>query len=237
MLKGAGGVNAAVMIPSGRPEGMASSEPAILTPEEFQAETNVSRETMARLKTYVSILEKWQRAINLVSRRSLADVWRRHMLDSAQVLSHAPDGAHIWFDLGSGAGFPGLVLAIMGAGEMHLVESDSRKCAFLAEAARATETDVHIHNCRIEALWDETDKPPRIDVITARALANIDTLIDLTVPLTTQHTVCLFLKGQDVEKELTNSAKLGTLSLENLPSKTNPNSVVLRIKGLGFERH
>jgi len=224
---------------------MAQPEPAIMTPDEFQAETNVSRETMARLKIFVATLEKWQRAINLVSRRSLADVWRRHMLDSAQILSHAPDGTtdgtpedvQVWFDLGSGGGFPGMVLAILGAGEVHLVESDSRKCAFLAEAARATATDVHIHNCRIEALWDHIDKPPKIDVITARALADIDTLIDLTVPLTTQHTVCLFLKGQDVEKELTNSAKLGTLSLENLPSTTNPNSVVLRIKGLGLERH
>lgn len=204
-----------------------------MTPEEFQALSDVSRETMARLKTYVATLKKWQKAINLVSRKSLEDVWRRHILDSAQILDHAPDDANVWYDLGSGAGFPGLVLAILGAGEVHLVESDARKCAFLAEAARATDSTVHIHNCRIEALADEVEQPAKIDVITARALADIDKLIDLAKPLATQHTVCLFLKGQDVENELTKSTKLGTLSLENFPSTTNPNSVVLRIKGLG----
>lgn len=191
---------------------------------------------MVRLSAYVATLEKWQRRMNLVSNRSLADVWRRHLLDSAQLLDIAPPDANIWYDLGSGAGFPGLVLAILGAGEVHLVESDSRKCAFLAEAARATQTAVNIHNCRIEALWRESEKPSTVDVVTARALADIDKLLNLAEPLATQHTVCLFMKGQDVEKELTKSQKLGTLAVDYVPSTTNPGSVVLRIKGLGIER-
>jgi len=210
-----------------------SDNPSILTPAEFQAITDVSRETMDRLTTYVETLVKWQKAINLVSRKSLDDVWRRHILDSLQVLEHAPEGANVWFDLGSGAGLPGLILAILGAGQVHLVESDSRKCAFLAEAARLTGTDITLHNCRIEEIWQKSEKPDRVDVITARALADFDTLIEWAQPLATPDTVCLFLKGQDVENELTKSSKKGTLSIEKLPSTTNPESVILRLSGLG----
>jgi 16S rRNA (guanine527-N7)-methyltransferase len=214
-----------------------SDDHTILTPAEFQAQTDVSRETMARLTTYVETLRKWQKAINLVSRKSLDDVWRRHILDSLQVLGHVPKGVpdetKVWFDLGSGAGLPGLILAILGAGEVHLVESDSRKCAFLAEAARLTGTDIILHNCRIEDIWQKFEKPPRVDVITARALADFDTLIEWAQPIATQDTVCLFLKGQDVENELTKSSKKGTLNLEKLPSTTNADSVILRVAGLG----
>jgi len=210
-----------------------SDDNPILTPAEFQALTDVSRETMGRLTTYVETLGKWQNAINLVSRKSLDDVWRRHILDSVQVLEHAPGGSEVWFDLGSGAGLPGLILAILGAGEVHLVESDSRKCAFLAEAARLTGTEITLYNCRIEEIWQRSEKPDRIDVITARALADFDTLIEWAQPLATQDTVCLFLKGQDVEKELTKSSKKGTLDIEKLPSSTNPDSVILRVAGLG----
>jgi 16S rRNA (guanine527-N7)-methyltransferase len=213
-----------------------SPGPPIMTAQEFQALTNVSRETLARLERYVATLKKWNRAINLVSRRSLDDVWRRHILDSAQLLAHAPTDAEVWLDLGSGAGLPGLVLAIMGAGEVHLVESDARKCAFLAEAARAADTMVKIHQCRIEVLWRRGGKPPRVDVVTARALTGIDDLIDLTVLLTTQHTVCLFMRGQDVENELTKLSKLGKLTIESLASRTNPSSVVLRIRGIGLDQ-
>ena len=212
---------------------------APLSPNEFQSVTDVSRETMARLTTYVVTLTKWQRAINLVSRRSLDDVWRRHIMDSVQLLSHAPHApsldAQVWFDLGSGAGLPGLILAILGVGQVHLVESDSRKCAFLAEAARLTKTRVTLHNCRIEDIWLKAIQPERVDVITARALAEIDSLIDLASPIATQDTVCLFLKGQDVENELTNSSKIGTLSVDKLPSTTNPDSVILQLGGLGRE--
>ena len=206
-----------------------------LSPEEFQKAANVSRETLAQLEAYVGLLGKWQRAINLVSRASLADVWRRHMLDSAQLLTMAPEAAQTWVDLGSGAGFPGLVLAIMGAGEVHLIESDGRKCAFLHEVVRTCGAHAVIHNCRIEAFQHAPGRPSEIDVITARALAATSELVDMAQHLVTQDTVCLFPKGQDVDNELTNLQKNSKISLEKLPSATNPDSVVLRIGGLGRE--
>ena len=206
-----------------------------LTPEDFRKATDVSRETLARLEHYVSLLTKWQRAINLVSRASLSDVWRRHMLDSAQLKAMAPASAKTWIDLGSGAGFPGLVLAIMGSGDYHLIESDGRKCAFLHEVARQTDAPVQIHNCRIEDFAGSQLCPPTVDVITARALAATEALLELAQPLASQDTVCLFQKGQDVDNELTNLQKNSNIIIEKLPSATNPDSVVLRIGGLGRE--
>ncbi len=216
---------------------MTMTDPAPpLTPEDFRTATDVSRETLAQLEIYVTLLKKWQRAINLVSRASLADVWRRHMLDSAQLISMAPASAETWIDMGSGAGFPGLVLAIMGAGDIHLIESDGRKCAFLHEVARQTNTPVQIHNCRIEDFTETPQFPPKVDVVTARALAATNVLLELAQPIASQDTVCLFQKGQDVDNELTNLQKNSKISFEKLPSMTNPDSVVLRIGGLGRER-
>ncbi len=206
-----------------------------LTPEDFRKAADVSRETLARLELYVSLLTKWQRAINLVSRASLPDVWRRHMLDSAQLSAMAPASAKTWIDLGSGAGFPGLVLAIMGVGDVHLIESDGRKCAFLHEVVRQTHAPVQIHNCRIEDFVESQLCPPTVDVIMARALAATEALLELAQPLASQDTVCFFQKGQDVDNELTKLQKNSNISIEKLPSATNPDSVVLRIGGLGRE--
>ena len=133
----------------------------------------VSRETLARLEDYADLLRKWQNAINLVSTASLNDLWRRHIWDSAQLLPHIPADAHSLLDLGSGAGFPGLVLAILGVDGVVLVEADKRKCAFLREAARVTGTDVTIHDRRIEDMGEEI---PPVDVITARAVASLSLL-------------------------------------------------------------
>src|SRR3954468_18014411 len=115
----------------------AATRPEPLGPEGFAATTGVSRETLERLQAYAALLERWQTRINLVARDSLADLWRRHMLDSAQLLALAPNPVGAGLDLGSGAGFPGLVLAILGLRGLRLVEADARKCAFLREAARA----------------------------------------------------------------------------------------------------
>ena len=133
---------------------------------DFRRDTDVPRETAERLAAYADLLVRWQRRINLVGPATLADLWRRHMLDSAQFLDHAPGRGGTWVDLGSGAGFPGLVLAILGAGDVHLVESDGRKCAFLAEAARVTATPVRIHRVRAEALAGVA-----ADVVVSRAFA------------------------------------------------------------------
>ena len=196
-----------------------------LTPEEFRARTGVSRETLDRLAIYSDLLAKWNRSINLVSRGSLADIWRRHMLDSAQLLPLAPQRGGTWLDLGSGAGFPGLVLAIMGAGKVHLIESDARKAAFLREVIRATGPSAIVHNARIEAT-----APFPADVITARALAPLPDLLALAAPFATKATVMLFPKGRDVERELTESAKSWTIAAEHIRSLTDPASIILKVR-------
>src|SRR5216684_2729900 len=126
--------------------------PAPLDPQGFAALSGVSRETLARLEAYAELLREWSVRINLVGAATLGDLWRRHFLDSAQLLRHVPLGTQSLIDLGSGAGFPGLVLAIAGVKGVELVEADSRKCAFLREAARITAAPVQIRNTRIEAL-------------------------------------------------------------------------------------
>ncbi|MGH7060988.1 MAG: 16S rRNA (guanine(527)-N(7))-methyltransferase RsmG, partial [Stellaceae bacterium] len=167
----------------------AGPRPEPLGPQGFAALVPVSRETLARLEAYVELLGRWSARINLVGRDSLADSWRRHILDSAQVLPLVPDGARNLIDLGSGAGLPGLVLAILGMPAVELIESDIRKCAFLREAARVTGTEVAISRSRIEARV-----PQPVDVVTARALAPLDRLLGLAAPFLGTGSVCLFLK-------------------------------------------
>ncbi len=200
----------------------------------FQAESGVSRETLHRLEIYRRLLIRWQKAINLVGRRSLDDIWRRHFLDSAQLIDLAPPQRGPWLDLGSGAGFPGLVLAILGAADVRLVESDARKCAFLREAARATGTPVTVLRARIEAL-----APVGAAVITARALAPLARLVPLAARHARPETVGLFLKGagvdreiQDVEHKLTRYTKCRKLSFERMVSRSDPAGIVLRVGGL-----
>ena len=201
--------------------------PSPLTPEAFRRQTNVSRETLGRLERYAELLRKWQRAINLVGPDTLPDLWRRHMLDSAQLYPLIPPGARTLLDLGSGAGFPGLVLAILGVPEVHLVESDSRKCAFLREAGRVTGTipgNVTIHSCRIEDL-----RPWPVDVITARACARLDRLLAYAEPFLGERTICLFPKGRTVNEELTEAAKTWSMTVERRPSVTESSGVILQL--------
>ena len=200
--------------------------PSPLAPEDFQARTGVSREALERLRAYADLLITWQRAVNLVGRRSLGDLWRRHMLDSAQLLPLAP-GARTWIDLGSGGGFPGLVLAILGAPEVHLIESDGRKCTFLREAARVTGTRVAVHHGRIESV-----SPWPADVVVARACAPLPRLLEYAEPFLTDRTLCLFLKGQDVEKELTEATRCWISSWERLKSASDPKGTILRLRRL-----
>ncbi len=200
--------------------------PAPLTVREFQAATDVSRETLARLEAYVTLLEKWNRRINLVSRRSLEDVWRRHILDSIQLLPfYDPGGVPgPWLDLGSGAGFPGLVLAIAGVRDLHLVESDGRKCTFLAEAARVTGAEVTVHNDRIEALPAQGAA-----TISARALAPLPRLLSWAYPHLVQEGQILLLKGQDVDVELTEAEKYWTMTSRLIPSVTEGSGSILQL--------
>ena len=196
-----------------------------LTPEEFFRLIPVSRETEQKLRLYADLLVKWQARINLVGPATLPDLWRRHMLDSAQLLPLLPPGPLL--DLGSGAGFPGMVLAILrGDNEtVHLVEADSRKCAFLREVARLTAAPAVIHNQRIETL-----SPFPVTAITARALAPVASLLRLAAPFLGPGTHCLFLKGEKWEDELTAAAKDWTMIVERIPSGSDPNGIILRLR-------
>jgi len=190
----------------------------------------VSRETVARLEAYAALLTRWSARINLVGRDTIADLWRRHFLDSAQVRPFVSDHARNMIDLGSGAGFPGLVLAILGASGVELVEADSRKCAFLREAVRITETDATVRPCRIEAV-------PRhpVDIVTARACAPLGRLLGLAEPFLAPDSECLFLKGERVEEELTLARKHWTMMVSACQSRSDPRGVVLRLQQVARE--
>ena len=199
-----------------------------MTPESFAARFNVSRETLGSLSAYVALLEKWQRRINLVSPTTLPDIWHRHILDSAQLLPHLPvvstrQRCQI-LDIGSGAGFPGLVLAILGAGDVQLVESDQRKAVFLQTVIRELGLSAHVSNQRIENL-----PPCRPDVITVRALAAVPKLMSLIAPQLHNGLTCLFLKGASVDEELTNFQTYSTMNAHLYPSVTNVNGVVVKL--------
>jgi len=175
-----------------------------LSPEAFAEIFSVSRETTERLRVHLDLLIRWQSRINLVGASTLADPWRRHMLDSAQIHPHLPTGPLL--DMGSGAGFPGLVLAILrgeGSAPVHLVEADTRKSAFLREAIRVTEAPAVVHQRRME------DLPVfPVAALTARALAPLSRLLVWAERFLAPGVECLFLKGREAEKELTEAADL-----------------------------
>jgi 16S rRNA (guanine527-N7)-methyltransferase len=197
-------------------------KPTPLSPDDFAALTGVSRETLARLQAYAALLSDWSGRINLVASSTLADPWRRHFLDSAQLFSHLPAGAQSLIDLGSGAGFPGLVLAIMGVPGIELVEADARKCAFLREAARISAAPVDIRNGRIDSL------PPRlVDVVTARGCAPLDRLLPWAERFIGPRTVCLFPKGEQAGQELAAAEKAWEFDVTRHASRTDPRGVVL----------
>lgn len=203
---------------------------AILTPTEFQRETELDDAAMARLAAYVALLEKWNARINLVSKHSLADVWRRHILDSAQLLDLVERQGQ-WLDLGSGAGLPGLVVALIGRRGVHLVESDNRKAAFLREAARLCGAPVTVHRTRIEKL-----APQGAAVVSARALAPLPRLLPLLHRHLAPDGACFLLKGQDVEDELTQAAKSWIMRVERIESRSDPAGVILKLTEVSDER-
>lgn len=199
-------------------------DPPPLDAEGFAELFPVSRETLARLGAYAALLRQWSARINLIGRDTIADLWRRHMLDSAQLRPLVPDDAQSLIDLGSGAGFPGLVLAILGVPGVELVEADSRKAAFLREAARVARANVTIRPCRIAAVPAHP-----VDVVTARALAPLDRLLDLARPFLGRDTVCLLSKGERAEEELTLARKDWTMVASRHQSIADPRGVVLRL--------
>lgn len=208
--------------------GAAATISGIEAAQSFQSLMNVSRETLERLQTLETMVLRWQKIKNLVAASTLPQLWTRHFADSAQLLTWAP-GASRWADLGSGAGFPGLVIAICLAGragvEVHLIESDHRKCAFLREATRETGAPAIVHHTRAK---DVVDDLPAIEIVTARALTSLPELLELSAPLLKKGAIGLFLKGQDVASELTKAAIFSMVDLEFLQSQTNPGARIIR---------
>lgn len=191
---------------------------------------NVSQAVQLKLNTYVALLEEWQGKMNLVSDSTLPVVWTRHILDSAQVERYLTPSDRVILDLGSGAGFPALVLAILDESKnrtVHLVESDGKKCSFLQAVADACGLQVVIHNERIE-------KMPvfKADVITARALAALDKLVGYAKPFIGERTRCLFLKGKKADEELKLCAKKFVFAVEKYSSITSDEGKILCLTGV-----
>ncbi|WP_170481022.1 16S rRNA (guanine(527)-N(7))-methyltransferase RsmG [Ruegeria arenilitoris] len=192
---------------------------------------NVSRETFDRLSIYANLITRWNAKINLVSRKSLSELWFRHILDSAQLFRCAPTANH-WVDLGSGGGFPGMVCAIMAIEEapatrFSLVESDQRKSAFLRTVARECKANCTVISKRIEEI-----DPLDADVLSARALANLTTLISFCERHLTDTGLALFLKGESWEKELAEAREEWNFQVEPITSLTERKAVILKIKGV-----
>lgn len=186
----------------------------------------VSRETLERLDAFCALLEKWNARINLVAKPSLEDIWRRHILDSAQLWQHRPASARHWADFGSGGGLPGLVIAILAAEEKQievtLIEADTRKAAFLSTVSHTLELPVRVEAVRIEAL-----PPKTFDVLSARALAPLPRLLALLAPFAHENSRLILPKGRDHAKELTEARARWTIDSELHHSLSDPEGRVL----------
>jgi 16S rRNA (guanine527-N7)-methyltransferase len=236
----------------------------IRTPEDFAAAFGAPRETVERLVLYEKLLRQWQKAVNLVAPATLDAVWHRHFADSAQLVPLAPSGTRSWIDLGSGAGFPGLVVAVMLAGgpsklsehgpaaslgpsrkgegkpvapgasvatHFTLIESDTRKCAFLREVARQTGVTVDILSRRAESARTSVNEDlPRI--VSARALAPLDRLLELAAPLSPPGTTLLLPKGREVAQELQMAESRWRFQVALVPSVTDTHGRIAVITNL-----
>jgi 16S rRNA (guanine527-N7)-methyltransferase len=202
-------------------------------PEDFARAANVSRETLAHLKAYAGLLGDWSARHNLVSARSLDDLWRRHFWDSAQLASFIPGSARTLADLGSGAGFPGLVLAelLRGRVAVTLYEATAKKCRFLEAVAQRLQLQVEVQNLRIE------DAPRRaFNIVTARACAPLPRLLHHAQHFSGPGTLCLLLKGQNVEVELTEARKSWRMTVRQHQSLSDASGVILEIGELASVR-
>jgi 16S rRNA (guanine527-N7)-methyltransferase len=196
--------------------------------------TPVSRETLGRLERFVALLLEWQRTTNLISPSTVPQVWTRHIADSLQLLDLAP-AARVWVDVGSGGGFPGLAIACALAekpsAEVHLVESNAKKAAFLRSAVRITETPAFVHAERIESFARHWQGRP--DVVCARAVAPLKLLLNQCFSLLKKNGVtALFPKGQNVQAELDEATRLWSMDVTLVPSRTDPEGRIVVIRSL-----
>ncbi len=191
-------------------------------------ENHISSEMYDHLKTYEALLHKWQKTINLVSQNSLKDSWERHILDSVQIIEHLPEGIKTLYDLGSGAGFPGLIIAILRPDlDVHLIESDQRKCSFLKTVSRETGACATVHATRIESI-----ELPSPDVVTARALAPLKQLLLYCDPWKRKGLEGLFLKGESYQGEIDEIPDKYNIECSSMKSQTSSSAALVKVKWL-----
>ena len=198
----------------------------------FCEKYNVSRETYLKLKSYQSMLEDWQQRLNLVSRNTIDNAWNRHFLDSVQLFKYIPKSAKTLFDFGSGAGFPGLVLAIMAQEKqpdlkVTLVESINKKTVYLNAVREKISVDVNVINDRIENII-----PHQVDVITSRALTSLTDLLKYSYNFTGKNTICIFPKGKKYAEELAEAHKQWKFKCDIYPSEESEEGKILIISNL-----
>lgn len=202
--------------------------PSIQGLDDIAEVLNVPRETVEPLGVYGDMLEKWQKAKNLVANSTLSTMWQRHFLDSAQLYpflqKHLTEDRNQLLDIGSGAGFPGLVLAALLPIEAHMVEANGRKSSFMAQVVRQIAPKTKIHTARIEAL-----PPFPVDFVTSRACARLSQLLEWAYPFAHRQTVFFFLKGENVEEELTEACTMFNMHIEQHPSLSSKTGVILEI--------
>lgn len=203
----------------------------IFTSDDFQRESNVPRETMVKLEAYAALLAKWQPSKNLVSNTTLDDMWLRHFYDSAQLMPLIR-GVHgnkalKCLDIGSGAGFPGLVLAIMGIGDVTMVESNGKKCSFMRQVKLATGASVTIENERIEKL-----EPQKMDILLSRACASVSQLLCWGEIFIDKNTEFWLLKGANVAEELKAAKADWTMQVDQYKSKSDGSGTILRLRNI-----
>lgn len=204
----------------------------IMDEKQFLKKSGVSRETMENIKIYASLLKKWQKQINLVSDSTLTEMWSRHFYDSFQLkalieaLPHRQDEAKKmrFLDIGSGAGFPGLLLSMLDIGEFHMVESNNKKCAFMRQVIRETNATAVVHNERAEKLV-----PFHVDYIVSRACASLDKLFELGKNFIHEDTICLFLKGQIANEEISQARKNWHFEVNKFTSATEESGMILKV--------
>ena len=204
--------------------------PEQISPDGVAKEFNVSRESLEKLKIYAQLLGKWQKRINLVGPRETNRIWSRHICDALQLAQYIGPEIKIAADLGSGAGIPGAILAMAKPGfVVHLIESNGKKAAFLREVIRETGISAQLHCARIENLYQH-EWVENVQVVVARALAPLPLLVDLAAPFVKNDGKMLFLKGLDVDSELTETTKYWNMVYKLYPSRTDAGGCILNIK-------
>ncbi|MDE2383645.1 MAG: 16S rRNA (guanine(527)-N(7))-methyltransferase RsmG [Alphaproteobacteria bacterium] len=198
-------------------------------PQETWDRLGVSRESVARLEVLAGTLGAWQQRINLVAPSTVDDLWHRHILDAAQLLPLLPRGTRAIADLGSGGGFPALVLAAIQPATVHMFEANAKKAAFLQEALRQMKVQGHVHRQRLEQ-GVAPKGMPIVQVVTARAFAPLEELLGYAEPFFRAGAIGLFHKGQDVDAELTQAAKSWKISAQKHSSLTDSKAVILDVK-------